>query len=59
MNSKQVDVVWRVLRNLRNAPALSFDQGIQAVEELEESGLEVDPPELELLLGDSESSDDD
>lgn len=58
MNPKQIDVVWRVLRNLRNGPALSFDQGIQAVEELEESGLEVDPPELESLLGDSESSDD-
>jgi hypothetical protein len=59
MNKKQIEVAWRVVRELRTRPALSLEQGIQAVEELEESGLEVDPPELAGLLESSESAEDD
>jgi len=55
LNRQQVDVVWRVLRELRTKPAISLEQGIRQVEELEECGLEVDPPELGLLLEPPES----
>jgi hypothetical protein len=59
MNKAQIEVAWRVVRDLRNRLALSLEQGIQLVEELEESGLEVDPPELAGLLDDSESTEHD
>jgi hypothetical protein len=59
MNKAQIEVVWRVVRDLRTRPALTLEQGIHVVEELEESGLEVDPPELAALLEDSKSAQDD
>jgi hypothetical protein len=53
LNSDQLNVVWRTLRELRTRPAMSLEQGIQHAEELETSGLEVDPPGLgEILEGD-------
>ncbi len=53
----QLNVIWRVLRELRDRPAMSLEQGIQRVEELEDRGLEVDPPELGELLDDPGPSD--
>jgi len=50
LSTEQLNVVSRVLRELRARPALSLEQGIQRVEELEERGLEVDPPDLGDLL---------
>jgi hypothetical protein len=55
MRPDQVKVAWRVLRELRNTPVMSLDQGIQRVEELEASGLEVDPSSLGDLLEHYES----
>jgi hypothetical protein len=54
LTSQQLNVVWRVLRELRVRPAMSLEQGIERVEELEESGLEVDPPDVGDLLEDAE-----
>src|ERR1700722_8286324 len=50
MRPEQVKAMWLVLRELRNMPAMSLDQGIHRTEELEASGLEVDPTELGELL---------
>jgi hypothetical protein len=52
LTSVQLNVIWRVLRELRARPALSLEQGIQRVEELEGCGLEVDPSDLGDLLQD-------
>jgi hypothetical protein len=52
----QLNVVWRVIRELRARPVLSLEQGIQRVEDLEESGLTVDPPDLGNLLEELEPS---
>jgi hypothetical protein len=54
----QINVVWRVLRELRPRPAMPVEQGIQLAGELEAHGLEVDPPELADLLEESESAED-
>ena len=59
MNQAQIEVGWRLVRELQTRPALSLDQGVQLVEELEEHGLEVDPPEIADLLEDSESAEND
>ena len=50
LTSEQLNTVWRVLKELRTRPALSFDQGLQYVTELEEKGFEVDPSVLGELL---------
>lgn len=50
LTPEQLDVMWRALRELRLRPALSVEQGIQSVEELEERGLEIDPADLGGLL---------
>jgi hypothetical protein len=55
LNSDQLNVVWRILRELRTRPAMSLEQGIQHAEELENYGLEVDPRDLGDLLEDHES----
>lgn len=54
LSDKQLITVWRVLRELRNKPFISLDEGIALVEELEASGLQVDPPVIHKLLFDSE-----
>lgn len=46
----QINVVWRVLRELRSRPVMPLERGIQQVEEFEEHGLEVDPPDIGDLL---------
>jgi hypothetical protein len=57
MRPEQIKAIWLVLRELRNMPAMSLDQGIHRAEELEASGLEVDPSELGELLENYESRD--
>ncbi len=44
LSQPQMRVMWRVLRELRLRPAMSADQGIERVTEMEETGLAVDPP---------------
>jgi hypothetical protein len=46
----QVTTIWRIVKELRTRPLMSFDEGINAVSELEESGFEVDPPILSELV---------
>jgi hypothetical protein len=59
LTSQQLNVVWRVLRELRTRPALSLELGIQRVEELEQCGLEVDPSDVGELIEDFESAEND
>lgn len=54
----QLNVVWRILRELRARPAMPAEQGIQLVGELEALGLEVDPPDLADVLEKSEPAED-
>jgi hypothetical protein len=56
LTADQLNVVWRVLRELRTRPVMSLEQGIQYAEDIENSGLVVDPPELGSLLEGSESA---
>lgn len=56
LTARQLNAVWRVLRELRHHPAMTLEQGIQRVEEFEEEDLEVDPPQLAELLEHSESA---
>jgi hypothetical protein len=51
----QLNVAWRVLRELRTHPVMSLEQGIQYAEDIENCGLVVDPPELGSLLEGYES----
>src|SRR5262249_54459960 len=55
LNFDQLTTVWRVLKELRNAPFISFDKSIDWASEIEECGLRVDPPALANLIEDFES----
>jgi len=46
--------MWRVLKELRTRPYLSFTEALDSVMELEETELEVDAPGLADILQDSE-----
>lgn len=50
----QTNSVWRVLKQLRVRPFLSFDQALEYVSELEDSGLRVDPTTLSSLLAEDD-----
>ena len=50
LNENQLNVVWRVFRELRNRPMIAVSDAILRAEELEESGLKVDPADLDELL---------
>jgi hypothetical protein len=54
LSQSQLNVVWRLTRELRVRPVMSLEQGIQRVEELEEHGLQVDPPDIAALLEETE-----
>jgi hypothetical protein len=56
LTSEQLNVMWRILRELRNRPVMPLEQGIQHAEELENCGLNVDPPDLGDLLEGYESA---
>lgn len=58
LSQEQVRVMWRVLRELRARPAMSADQGIERVAELEGAGLVVDPPDIGELVEDFEATQD-
>jgi hypothetical protein len=49
----QLTTVWRVLRELRNAPFVEFQHALRLVDELEKRGLRVDSPIISELLEDS------
>ena len=55
LKADQVNALWRVVRELRNKPAMTLQQGIERVNQLEETGLEVDPADLENLVDGPES----
>ena len=50
MTGEQITVMWRVLKELRSRPAMSLEDGIKRVTELEESNLDVDPQNLGEIL---------
>jgi hypothetical protein len=54
LNLDQLTTAWRILRELRSKPFVEFDQALEYVEELEASGLHVDPPIVSELLEDLE-----
>ncbi len=58
-SAEQLNVMWRVVRELRTRPAMPLEHGILSVEELEAHGLAVDAPELAGLLEDSGSASND
>jgi|GEM_PF-1381678 len=57
LNQDQINALWRVVRELRNKPAMTLQQGIERVSQLEETGLEVDPADLESLVEGSAEED--
>lgn len=50
LNTDQITTTWLVLRELRSKPFLEFEQALDQVAELENCGIEVDPPVLSELL---------
>jgi hypothetical protein len=50
LNFDQVTTIWRIVKELRTKPVLSFDEALNYVEELEEVRLEVDPSILSELV---------
>lgn len=56
LTADQLNAVWRTVRELRTKPAMNLEQGIQRVEELETSGLRVDPPDVGALIEENESA---
>ena|ERR1700722_8879228 len=54
LNLTQLTTVWRVLRELRNAPFLQFEQSLDHVADLEDCGLAVDPPIISQLIEEDE-----
>ena len=47
---EQLTTVWRIMKELRNAPFLSFQLALSYVSELENCQLQVDPPVLADLI---------
>ena len=54
LTSEQITTIWRVLKELRNAPFVPFEQALDRVVELEECGLRVDPPIITELVPESD-----
>jgi hypothetical protein len=51
---EQLTTVWRVVKELRNAPFIPFEQALKYVGELEDCQLQVDPPILSELIEEPE-----
>lgn len=51
---EQLTTVWRVVKELRSAPFIPFDQALKSVGELEDCRLQVDPPVLSELIEEPE-----
>jgi len=56
LSSDQLNVVWRILRELRVRPVMSLEQGVLLTEELEACGLEIDAPDLGNLIDSPEEA---
>jgi hypothetical protein len=52
LSKVQISTIWRILREVRSKPYLSFDQSLELVAELEDVNLEVDPQILASLIED-------
>jgi hypothetical protein len=52
---EQLTTIWRVLKELRNAPFVSFDQSLSWADEFEHAHLKVDPPAVANFIEDFES----
>jgi hypothetical protein len=52
--SDQITTVWRVVKALRSAPVIRFEEALKYVEELEESRLEIYPKTISELIEDQE-----
>ncbi|HEY5177173.1 MAG TPA: hypothetical protein VII95_16565 [Terriglobales bacterium] len=52
LSKAQVTAIWRILKELRSKPFLSFDQSLGLVAELEDANLKVDPEVLAKLIED-------
>lgn len=50
----QLTALWRVLKELRTRPYLTFDQALEYIEQIEDAELQVDPAILSELLSDNE-----
>lgn len=50
LTERQISAALRAVRRIRNAPYLTFDQAVDAVIEMEDSGLFVDPANLSELV---------
>jgi hypothetical protein len=55
----QIRTIWRILRELRNVPAMSVDHAIRSIDEMEAAELEVDAPEVGTLLEEFDATDND
>jgi len=55
----QIRTIWRILRELRNVPAMSVDHALRSIDEMEATGLEVDAPEVGTLLEEFDATDND
>ena len=51
---EQLTTIWRVLRELRNRPFIPFEQALDSATELENAGLQIDPPIIGQLVGDTD-----
>jgi hypothetical protein len=54
ISSEQITTIWRVLKELRVRPFLTFDKALDHVADLESSNLQVDPRPVSEILKDDE-----
>jgi hypothetical protein len=54
LNFEQITTVWRVVKELRSAPFVPFEQALKSVGELEDCHLRVDPQILSELIEEPE-----
>jgi hypothetical protein len=51
---EQLTTVWRVIKELRNAPVITFEQALKYVQELEDCHLQVYPTTISELIQETE-----
>jgi len=54
LSFEQITTVWRVVKELRNAPVPHFEQGLKYVQELEDCRLQVYPATISELIEEKE-----
>jgi hypothetical protein len=54
LNFEQITTIWRVLKEIRTRPFLTLEEGLEYVDQLEQSKLEVDAPILSELLAEDD-----